>query len=102
MANYECKVCGHKCNTKEEMRAHIASKHSKLLKTKGRTANPFIKIIIILLAIPYAFIVTIAFFGIGNPNSTPLQIGIDLLISISPIVIIYIGYKLSQKENERN
>lgn len=29
MTHYECKVCGHKCNTKEEMRRHIRTVHYK-------------------------------------------------------------------------
>ena len=29
MANYECKVCGYKCDTKEEMRTHIRAVHYK-------------------------------------------------------------------------
>lgn len=100
MANYECKVCEYKGKTKEEMRAHIKNEHSKLLKTKSKTINPFIKVAIILLAIPYAFLVMLAFFGLGNPQTTPLQEGLALLISISPIVIIGIGYKLSQKRGQ--
>ena len=100
MANYECKVCEYKGKTKEEMRAHIASEHSKLLKTKSKTINPFIKVVIIILAIPYAFLVMLAFLGLANPNTTPTQYGLDLLISISPIVIYGIGYKLSQKRGQ--
>jgi hypothetical protein len=99
MTNYGCNVCGYKGKTKEEMREHIGDKHSNLIhtKTKNRNLKKFlVTIVIIILAIPYALIVGTAFGGLGNPQTTTTSYILDLLITISPIIIIYIGYRFSR------
>ena len=80
---------------------HIRDKHSESLKAKGNNIKKLlVKVLIIILAIPYAFLVVLAFFSFVTPNTSALQRTIDLIISISPFIIIYIGHKFSKNNSE--
>ena len=81
------------------MRDHIKSRHGKSFKAKGNSIKKsLIKILIIILAIPYAFLLVLAFFGLANSKTPPLSYFLDLIILISPIIIIYIGYNFSKNK----
>ena len=112
MANYECKVCGYRCNTEEEMKEHVRTKHPERIKQKPsflHRIKPILYILSYLLMVWFIFGLGIAQIiyapfsalgYLGSPNQTPVGTGLYMLIIIT-FVLFLRGWYIIYKERAR-
>lgn len=112
MANYECKVCRYKCNTKEEMREHVRTKHLERIKQRYtflHRIKPILYILSYLIMVWYMFGLGIAqiiyapfsaLAYLGSPNQTPVGTLLYTLIIITLILFLK-GWYIIYEERER-